>query len=307
MNKTIILRREKINRENTRQMINQLFDEFVEDSIRKHDTILIKPNLMYYWDASTGETTDPRVVSAIVDKIIDLLGRDINIKIIESDASAMRTKHAFNVLGYKDLLSDNVELFNLSKGEHLTETITVKGSPVKIKINRILRDGHYLINVPKIKLHRNPPILTCALKNNFGLISTPYKHQYHKRLAEYIQAINQAVKNDLIIVDGLVMLGKHPKTMGAIIGADDPITCDVLASKICSVNPQRDMITSKFLSPRYAYNKIEVKDPQNVLESIIKDFPKTNPHFDKLLWDVQLTLLDLYAWIVGDIKPPVLE
>ncbi len=33
------------------------------------DLVVIKPNLCYYWDYSTGETTDPRVVSAVIDWI----------------------------------------------------------------------------------------------------------------------------------------------------------------------------------------------------------------------------------------------
>ena len=30
-------------------------------------SVVIKPNLAYYWDSSTGYTTDPRVVAAIID------------------------------------------------------------------------------------------------------------------------------------------------------------------------------------------------------------------------------------------------
>jgi len=32
-------------------------------------SVVVKPNLRWYWDYSTGETTDPRVVSAIIDYI----------------------------------------------------------------------------------------------------------------------------------------------------------------------------------------------------------------------------------------------
>ena len=65
--------------------------------------VVIKPNLMYYWDYTTGETTDPKIVSAIIDYVREKLGNAIQIFIAEADASAMRTKYAFKVLGYEKL------------------------------------------------------------------------------------------------------------------------------------------------------------------------------------------------------------
>ncbi|MEM3443165.1 MAG: DUF362 domain-containing protein, partial [Candidatus Bathyarchaeia archaeon] len=79
--------------------------------------VVIKPNLCYYWDYSTGETTDPRTVSAVVDFIRDCLGKDVSIIVAEADASAMKTKYAFKALGYEDLSrTKNVQLVNLSNG-----------------------------------------------------------------------------------------------------------------------------------------------------------------------------------------------
>jgi uncharacterized protein (DUF362 family) len=41
------------------QLINYSFDK----SVRK---VVIKPNLCYYWDCSTGQTTEPRFVSELM-------------------------------------------------------------------------------------------------------------------------------------------------------------------------------------------------------------------------------------------------
>jgi uncharacterized protein (DUF362 family) len=306
MNKAIILRERLINNTDIKKMVDYLFSNFVDKSIKEHNTILIKPNLMYYWDSSTGETTDPMLVSIIVEKILEIFDNEVKIKIIESDASAMKTKYVFKILEYDKIVSKNVELLNLSKGDNIIKKVPIGKKNIKIKINTILQDN-YLINIPKIKIHRNPPGLTCAIKNNFGLISTPYKFQYHKNLPDYIQAINKIVRNDLIIVDGLIMLGKHPKKMGVILGVDNPLTADVVASKICGINPKKDYLLSKFFRDEYSFNKINLLDPNNVFESVCDDFPRTNPKWDKLQWDLLLGLLDLYIKIVGDIKPPVLD
>jgi hypothetical protein len=47
------------------------------------------------------------------------LNPDIDIAIAESDASAMRCKYAFRMLGYEDIAaSENVRLVNLSEDEY---------------------------------------------------------------------------------------------------------------------------------------------------------------------------------------------
>jgi uncharacterized protein (DUF362 family) len=288
-------------------MVNKVFDYFVDEEIKNYDTILIKPNLMYYRDSSTGETTDPILVKYIIEKIKEILDEDVRIKIIESDASAMKTKYVFNILGYNKLVQNNVELYNLSKGEFVREELDINNRKIKIKLNKLLLEDNYLINIPKIKIHRNPPVLTSALKNNFGLISTEYKYQYHNRLSDYVYGINKIIKNNLIIVDGLVVLGKTPKNMGLIIAAKNPIIADVISCKISGINPYKDQIISRFMSKKNDFKNIKLLDHDNVLLGAINDFPKTNPNLNKITWDILLGLLDLYTKIVGDIKPPILE
>ena len=60
-------------------------------------TVMIKPNLCYYWNASTGETTDGRVVCSVIKYVKKKLGEDVKITVAEADASAMRTKYAFSI------------------------------------------------------------------------------------------------------------------------------------------------------------------------------------------------------------------
>ena len=155
------------------------------------DSVVIKPNLCYYWDYSTGETTDPRVVSAIIDYVRGRTGKDARILVAEADASAMRTKYAFKVLGYDRLSSDkDVELLNLSEGETVEREVTVRGEKIALSVNKVLLDSDLTINVPKLKYHRSVG-LTCALKNMFGSIAVPRKARYHSRLSDVIVAINK--------------------------------------------------------------------------------------------------------------------
>ena len=51
--------------------VSEAIDLLNCEMLQNHDieTVVIKPNLSYYWDYTTGETTDPRVVSSIIDHI----------------------------------------------------------------------------------------------------------------------------------------------------------------------------------------------------------------------------------------------
>lgn len=57
--------------------------------------ISIKPNLCYYWDASTEQTTDPQLVGELIDHLRKTHDTDFEIRVAEAEASAMQTKIVF--------------------------------------------------------------------------------------------------------------------------------------------------------------------------------------------------------------------
>ena len=129
----------------------------------KIKTVVIKTNLCYYWDYSTGETTDPRVVSAVIDFMRDKIGNNIDISVAEADASAMKTKFAFSVLGYDKLCQKkNVNLINLCQGEIRDVPVKVRKRDFSLPINEILLNAELIINIPKLKTHSFVGT-TCAL------------------------------------------------------------------------------------------------------------------------------------------------
>ena len=269
--------------------------------------IVIKPNMMYYWDASTGETTDPRIVSSIIDSLRRIFGEDIDIYVAESDASSMKTKYVFKVLEYDKLCEKKrVKLVNLSDGEIVTEKVQLHKDIVKLKVNKLLLSADFVVNVPKLKVHREPPVLSCALKNFFGLISTQYKYQYHQNLSIYVSAINKLIKSNVIIVDGLVVNGKFPKKMGILIGANDPVSCDIIASKIVGRNPMQDQIISSAINEGLGKMDFQFIDPDSIFNTAIKKFPQLNPFLSKISWSMQLKLLKIYVKLIGDILPPIM-
>ena len=102
-------------------------------------TVDIKVNLCYYWQSATGYTTDPRLVASVIDCIREKYSDDAYIRVVEADATAMRTRHAFKMLGYEKLAKEkNIELFNLSTDDISQETVHVNGREISFQVPKSL-------------------------------------------------------------------------------------------------------------------------------------------------------------------------
>ena len=204
---------------------------------REFKKVVIKPNLCYYWTPTTGETTDPRFVGALID-ILRAHGFADKICLVESDASAMRMSHAVRMLGYDKLAREkNVELINLSSDTQLP--LDGNDSIAKqITIPKLLTEMDFFISVPKLKLHGITG-LTCALKNQFGCIGVQKKIVFHKRINRVIALVNQAVTPDLVLVDGIIALGRTPRKLNLVMAAHDAVAADFVAASIAGLNPRR--------------------------------------------------------------------
>lgn len=270
------------------------------------NSVSIKANLCYYWNAATGYTTDPRVVAGIIDYVHERYGMNTVIRVVEADATAMQTKHAFSVLGYKKLAEEkDVELFNLSNDSLSEEKVLVNGREITFKIPQSLLKSDLFINVPKLKTMRTTRI-TCALKNIFGCIASPRKIIYHPFLNEAIVGINKILRPHITIVDGLIALGRFPVKLGLIMASIDLFSIDWIASQIMGYNPFK-----------IGFLKVAMKEKLGTLEGIRtlgesimtfkKIFPKGNFFSSGWWWNIQFRLLNLYSKIVKDVIPPLLE
>lgn len=270
-------------------------------------TVVIKPNMCYYWNASTGETTDPRVVSAVIDYVRLKLGKAVDITVAEADASAMKTNFAFRVLGYDTLCqAKNVKLRNLSEGTVIERIVKVRGKEFSLPVNEILLNSDLVISIPKLKTH-NFVGSTCALKNMFGAISKPRKFVYHKRIADVITGINKIVKSNIVVVDGVIARGTCTKNMGVIIAGDDALATDFVATRIMGFNPYR-IPYLKLAAKEHVGQMKNIELIEDVkLGKLKKDFPGYNLFLHNLSWSMQLKLLRSYVRVVGDVLPPFME
>ncbi len=223
-----------------KQAISQslgLIDYSFDKNVRK---VVIKPNLCYYWDCSTGQTTEPRFVAELIDLIRQQTSPDVDIAIVESDASAMRCKYVFRMLGFEKLAQEkNVRLVNLSEDASEGVDVSCNGKTYNFQVPKTIRDADLKINISKIKYTVDPVKLTCALKNIFGCNPYQKKYKYHSDLGNVIVALNKAMKFDLCLIDNNIASGIQPRKLGLVMASQDPVAIDVAAAKIAWLDPNK--------------------------------------------------------------------
>ncbi len=273
----------------------------------KVKTVYIKPNLCYYWNASTGETTDGRIVGAVIEYLKRKID-GVSITVAEADASAMKTKFAFGILGYRDLCEKySVPLMNLSEGNIVEHTVTVGSQNLTLPFNEDFLNADLIINVPKLKTH-NFVGATVGMKNIFGAIAKPRKYSYHKNIHNVIVAANKIAKSHLTVVDGLIVRGSCPKKLGVIMAGDNVLSTDYVASKVMGFNPMR--VPYMHLAAKEqlgAVSRIGVIEDGITLAQVKRDFPHYSHRMHSLSWDLQLRMLRAYTSVSGDVLPPFLE
>lgn len=293
--------------EDLRNTIRRAFSSLDFGFKSEIQNVTIKPNLCYYWDCSTGETTDPRVVAAIIDHIRSEVGDKVKISVVEADASAMKTKYSFDALGYSELKrKKEVDLVNLCQGEISDFSVKVGDKELTLPLNLILLKADLVINVPKLKTH-NLTGVTCAFKNMFGSIAKPRKYSYHNVLPYAIVAVNKKVRSDITIVDGIIAKGRYPKKLGVIIASNDPLANDFTASRIMGFNPgSMEHLALAENEGLWQTKNIDVIEDNVKMSEIKASFPSYNHFMHRLSWNLQLRMLRLYCRVAKDVVVPVL-
>jgi len=205
-------------------------------NVKKDELVVIKPNVCFPSNFENMVITDPRILEAVLHIAKK---KSKNVFVVESDAASGSAEKRMINTGIMDIIKKgDAEFLNLSKDE--VEEHKVAGLTVQIP-KTVLR-ADYLINLPKVKTN-NFVVVSIAMKNMFGVIASKKKSQFHKHLVDVLNYLNQAVRQDLIIADGIVaMEGLGPihgkkVDLGLLISGRNPITVDAACCHIVGFNP----------------------------------------------------------------------
>ena len=218
-----------------RATVDRLLTAF-EDRLPATDArILIKPNLNNDLVALVGNSSDLRVLAALLEGLLNRGYRDL----VVADGSNVGV-HRRGIDTQARLRVDRlverygVTLMDLNDDAGVPVPLRAGGRP---SVSQAVLEADFLITLPKVKTHAEAG-LSCALKNQVGVCVGQDKREMHRDLGLNIVAINQAVQPDLVLVDGLVgMEGNGPGDgdpfrLGVLAMSDDPFLNDLAICRV---------------------------------------------------------------------------
>jgi uncharacterized protein (DUF362 family) len=187
--------------------------------LKPNKLVLIKPNACGMYPPSL----------ALLEAIVKALKPFSDSIIIGETPSAIHTpEERFASLGI-DVMAKRlgVMAYNLMKDQIIIKEVPRPHTIKKIPFPSKVLQADLLINCPGLGKHGNT-LLTCALKNLFGLVAETHKYSslHPLGVSEVIADIFQVVKPHLNIVD----CGSR------VIGGIDALSVDIVAAEIIGLN-----------------------------------------------------------------------
>jgi len=251
--------------------------------VDKDAAVVLKPNLNSNMNALTGNTTDLRLLAAVLEQLKQRGYK--NITIAEGTNSGY---YRNNISVISRLMVDKlaeyygVRVIDLNYSEKVDIPFE---NAIQASIASQCLQADLLINMPKLKTHFEMGMSVC-LKNLMGcLVGQENKKKTHKSLARNILNINKRVKPQLHIVDGLIAmegLGPSrgtPVRTGVVIAGTDPTLIDLTCARIAGFD-YRKVKTLKLLERDGQLTKDHHEYVDSLdLSGITKTFaePKANP------------------------------
>ena len=238
----------------------------LERFVRPGDVVLLKPNFIAPRSQRHATQTHP----AIILEIARLL-KDYGARPFLGDSPAWGNVFAcVKALNLEEPLQKmSVPVMQLDKPKWCR--IGAKGA--KVGMSSVALDADVIINLPKFKSHQQL-VATFAVKNMFGCVSGKRKALWHfrkgKNFADFCELlidIYNFLHPAFTIIDAVVAMdGRGPirgrtRPLGWLIGGTDPIACEIVCSKLVSIEPEDVPIikTAKQIAPDFPdAEKIEI-------------------------------------------------
>ena len=209
----------------------------------KDASILLKPNLNSNMNALTGNTTDLRLLAAVILFFKDAgfhnitIGEGTNSGFYRSNISVISRLKVDRLAAFY-----GVQCIDLNYSDAVPITFD---NGVTAGIARECMEADFFINMPKLKTHFEAGMSVC-LKNLIGcLVGQENKKKTHDSLAANIVHITEACPPHLHIVDAMYAMeglgptkGKPVKTDTVFIGTN-PYFIDLVAARFASCDPDK--------------------------------------------------------------------
>ena len=210
--------------------------------------ILIKPNNCFRHPIMPpyGMVTTSIITELIVQLLLEHGCRDISIGegaiIGIFDELEPYTRRGFQGTGIDRVAKKyGIKLIDFNKGPFQELDL----GDIKAQVSKTALEADFLINIPVLKTHFQTKV-SLGFKNLKGCLNKASKKRFHTsdKLNLLIYWLNEAIKSDLVIIDGIYMLEKGPETLAGvahrkdlIIASPDIFDCDVIGATILGIDP----------------------------------------------------------------------
>ncbi|MDH5782164.1 MAG: DUF362 domain-containing protein [Candidatus Bathyarchaeota archaeon] len=223
-------------RGNVKETVQKSIDMLGGLTIKKNDLVVVKPNVCYPKNIENMIITDARVLEVVLNIV---KRRTKNVIVVESDSPSGTAEKRMINSGTMDVVKKcDVEFLNLSKDD--VEEHEVAG--FVLEIPKTVLKADLVLNLAKLKTN-NFVSISVAMKNMFGVLANKKKSKLHKNLAEVLVYLNRVLRQDLVVVDGIVgmeglgPINGSPVQLGLIVSGLNPVTVDAVCCHIMELNP----------------------------------------------------------------------
>lgn len=218
--------------------VNRAFQLAGPPKVKDGDAVAVKLNLCFFRPYETGATTDPRVLEAVI-HYLRTLAKNLDIVLVESDATSARVDLLFRWLGFTELAQRlHVRTLNLSNDKRVKVELPSTCHLKALWMPKTLLDADQIISLAKLKTHGLTKI-TCSLKNHYGSIPYRGKIKWHPVISQVIADANVAVKTTFSLVDGIIAMEGldgpirgTPRIMNLLVAGRDPVAVDSVCAQI---------------------------------------------------------------------------
>ena len=219
------------------------------------NTVLIKPNFGVDLLSSTGGTTNPLVVVALIQLARDAGARRVIVG--ESSVVGYNAGEIFEFLGVRELFEKaGAQLINMDADKSVQVKVPKGRVFEKMRIHRTAWESDFIISVPVMKTHFQT-VVSLSLKNMKGVLPDSMKKLSHRigvkerkeefELEHSILDLNSVIKPDLAVIDGIVAQEGYkpgspgvtgsPRPFDTVVAGFDPVATDATASYLMGFNP----------------------------------------------------------------------
>lgn len=203
-------------------------------------TVLLKPNLLGAHRPEKAVTTHPVFVEAVIRVL-----KDCGCKIWLGD-SPNGVQKSLEDVWERTGMADVAEKYGVVKKFFERDGAMFIDD---ILVSRVILDADCIINIPKLKTH-GLTMMTCAVKNMFGVVPGLKKTDYHRKaasksdFAETLVRIAEVRRPFLNIVDGITAMagngpsGGYPVNLGLIAAGRDMHSTDLAIAAVVGFEPK---------------------------------------------------------------------